>query len=169
MTATTDARRDRAGWPAGQIALAAAPWLVAAVVPWVVLLVLHDRMPAEVVSHTGWGGPDGFMAAPSFVAIVTLVFLFQGAVFVPALIKGAQTNGQYLLTAAVCWGFGAGEVYFFAVDLQANANARGSDLDHAQLLEAYDINWALHGPVTAVLAVVAGAAGVLMARKAARR
>ncbi|MEV7465898.1 hypothetical protein AB0O20_05215 [Streptomyces kronopolitis] len=167
MTVTTNARRDRAGWPTGQIALGAAPWLVAAVVPWVMLLVLRDRMPAEVVSHTGWGGPDGFMAAPSFVAIVTLAFLFQGAVFVPALIKGAQTNGQYLLAAAVCWGFGAGEAYLLAVDLHADAH--GSGLNHAQLLEAYDINWALHGPVTAVLAVVAGAAGVLMARKAVRR
>ncbi|MFI0905785.1 hypothetical protein ACH4TE_19970 [Streptomyces sioyaensis] len=167
MAATSDARRDRAGWPAGQIALGAAPWLVAAVVPWVVLLVLRDRMPAEVVSHTGWSGPDGFMATPNFVAIVTLAFLFQGAVFVPALIKGAQTNGQYLLAAAVCWGFGAGETYLLAVDL--HADARGSGLNHAQLLEAYNINWALHGPVTAVLAVVAGAAGVLMARKAVRR
>ncbi|MGW3461077.1 hypothetical protein ACWDE9_16460 [Streptomyces olivaceoviridis] len=167
MTATTDARRDRAGWPPGQIALGAAPWLVAAVVPWVVLLVLHDRMPAEVISHTGWNGPNGFMPAPNFVAIVTLFFLLQGAVFVPALIKGAQTNGQYLLTAAVCWGFGAGEAYMLAVDL--HANARGSRLNHAELLKAYDPDWALHGPVVAVLAVVAGAAGVLMARKAVRR
>ncbi|MEU7183516.1 MULTISPECIES: hypothetical protein [Streptomyces] len=167
MTATTDARRNRAGWPAGQVALGAAPWLVAAVVPWAVLLVLRDRMPAEVVSHTGWDGPNGFMAAPNFVAIVTLAFLFQGAVFVPALIKGAQTNGQYLLTAAVCWGFAAGEAYLLAVDL--HADARGSGLNHAQLLEAYNINWALHAPVTAVLAVVTGAAGVLMARKAVRR
>lgn len=167
MIATTDARRDRAGWPVGQIALGAAPWVVAAAVPWGVLLVLRDRMPAEVISHTGSNGPDGFMPGPNFVAIVGLFFLLQGAVFAWGLIKWAQTEGQYLLTAAACWGLGAGEAYFFAADL--HANARGRDLDRAQLAQAYDLDWTLHLPVTAALVVVAGGLGALMARKAVRR
>ncbi|WP_353945231.1 hypothetical protein ABII15_29165 [Streptomyces sp. HUAS MG91] len=167
MTATGDTERDNVGWPLGQIALGAAPWVVATAVPWTVLLVLRDRMPAEVISHTGSNGPDGFMSGPAFVAAVSLFFLLQGAVFAWGLIKGAQTDGQYLLTAAMCWGLAAGEAYALAADL--SGSAKGRDLDRTQLLEAYDVDWALHLPVTAVLAVVAGGVGVLLARKAVRR